>query len=149
MRVSCNTCVCSSGKYFCSKRDCKDKEIPLPPAQKSSHKRKGSINYYNHRTQAEPGFRNDTTDSVEDSQFSNPNVTSTEETTAAISQCIDGRTKPVDCNQCVCALGRWACTKQSCIALTLREKASFSGANFLSKVETLKESMNMDGNLLQ
>jgi hypothetical protein len=156
MRVSCNTCVCSNGKYFCSKRDCNDKDIPLPPVQKASTRRKGTITYHNHKTKVDVEPRNETS-SVEETTDPNAtifsdsinNETISQSQPQPLSQCIDGRTKPVDCNQCVCALGKWACTKASCIALSLREAASFNGGEFLKNAETLKEFMNMDGKVLK
>jgi len=152
MKVSCNTCVCSEGKYFCSKKECvNEKHAPAPPPEKASSKRKGGVIKY-HSVKGTSGSSSSIKASygdITEEPALLTNLTYPIEKAADNSQCIDGRTKPVDCNQCICALGTWACTKMSCIALTLREKASYSGDAFLKSVGTLKEVTDIDDDCME
>lgn len=149
MKVSCNSCVCINSKYICSKKDCGESEIPAPPKLKAPGKKKNTLNY-NKKT--DPSAVDDSGNILYGEYFSSEadfasagNSTIVRDDEPAEFSCIDGRTKPVDCNQCICAMGRWACTKMSCIPMSLREKASFHGAEFIKKADTLKENMGIDG----
>lgn len=148
MRVSCNSCVCINAQYVCSKKDCHEPDLPLPPRQKN--KKKGSFNYNNKNAEQAVAV-DDSGNALYGEYFSSEADTPANDTETVPREdesqlsCIDGRTKPVDCNHCICAMGRWACTKQSCIPMSLREKASFHGAEFIKKADTLKENMGIDG----
>lgn len=152
MKVLCNSCVCINARYVCSKKDCGEKEVPLPPKLKTNSKKKGTLNYNKKTDQV--GVVDESGNALYGEYFSSEldlsapaNDTSVRVDEQTEFSCIDGRTKPVDCNQCICALGRWACTKMSCIPMSLREKASFHGAEFIKKADTLKENMGIDGKL--
>lgn len=105
MKVSCNTCVCSDGQYFCSKRACNEKDRPLPPVEKSNSKRKGGIIKYHSikgdNTTPKVSSVVDQSGSTNSSsgEFQPGNATSFIISEVDSSQCVDGRTKPVDCNQ--------------------------------------------------
>ncbi|OXA64738.1 hypothetical protein Fcan01_02172 [Folsomia candida] len=131
MKVVCNTCVCSDGKYFCSKRACNEPERPLPPTEKGSSKRKGAIIKY-HSVKGDAAAAAQKVQQVGNSTDLETGSTANSTTTFIISevdssQCIDGRTKPVDCNQC----------------------ASYSGDTFLNSVGTLKEHANIDEDCME
>jgi hypothetical protein len=106
MKVSCNTCVCSDGRYFCSKRACNEKDKPLPPAEKSSSKRKGGIiKYHSVKGAGDSSSQKNATNNGGGGESQNEigNSSNNSTTTFIISevdsnQCVDGRTKPVDCN---------------------------------------------------
>ncbi|CAG7787084.1 unnamed protein product [Allacma fusca] len=72
-------------------------------------------------------------------------TTTTTTTTTPKPECYSGLTKSIDCNLCICSPSlKWACTKRACIALTLREKASYTDGSFMNKTETLVENPNID-----
>lgn len=150
MKVSCNSCVCINAQYVCSKKDCGEREVPAPPKIKYTSKKKGTLNYNKKTDQAVAVDEEGNTlygeyFSSEGDLAPDVNETIGRDEEPSDLTCIDGRTKPVDCNQCICAMGRWACTKMSCIPMSLREKASFHGAEFIKKADTLKENMGIDG----
>lgn len=157
IRVSCNSCVCVNTQYVCSKKDCMEPEIPLPPKMKgSSNKKKGTLNYNKKADQSatidEAGnvlygeyFSSEAGDLAMAEGEGNGTIVREDDLLSSELSCIDGRIKPVDCNHCICAMGKWACTKDSCIPLSLREKASFHGAEFIKKADTLKENLGIDG----
>ncbi|CAL8135389.1 unnamed protein product [Orchesella dallaii] len=151
IKVSCNSCVCINSQYVCSKKDCQELQEPLPPMHiKHSSKKKGSLNY-NKKGQSVTVDDSGNTLYGEyfSSELESSNATFPREEQATEFSCIDGRTKPVDCNHCICAMGKWACTKMSCIPMSLREKASFHGAEFIKKADTLKENMGIDEDCLE
>jgi hypothetical protein len=103
MRVVCNTCVCSDRKYFCSKRDCEDKK-PLPPPHKTSPKRKGTIIYHSVKGEALGTNQNNVVKISSPAEGLRQNVSTSSDSatlnavvTNNNAQCIDGRTRPVDC----------------------------------------------------
>lgn len=132
MTVVCNSCVCVNGIYVCSKKECKQPMRPLVPQVYYSSKKK--VVY------KKPGALNEFVHSGDDEADSmNPQLTEDKNENNIGKDCVDGRIKRVDYNHCMCLDGSWGCTKDHCIALTLREKASYNGADFLKKVSTLIE----------
>ncbi|ODN03886.1 Follistatin-related protein 1 [Orchesella cincta] len=151
IKVSCNSCVCINSQYVCSKKDCQELQEPLPPMHvKHTSKKKGALNY---NKKGQLVTVDDSGNALYGEYFSSElesvNATFPREEQPTEFSCIDGRTKPVDCNHCICAMGKWACTKMSCIPMSLREKASFHGAEFIKKADTLKENMGIDDDCLE
>ncbi len=125
-KQKCNTCVCVDGAFFCSRKKC---DLGKPGVSEQ-------VEQQQHEHMMEKV---------------GPTVTKkgwgTRKKPISLSDCSSGMTKSIDCNQCICAVGKWACTKRSCIALTLREKASYTDGSVIKQVDTLVENPDMDGEM--